>query len=292
MVVAVTSGIGMANAAAGTEFLIQTERPESLMNFGCAGAHRRDLVPGDVIIASEVVNHALMQILPDGSERYTGYASETEGEHQHGVELKPDPAPGRAGPDGRGRQPAEPWPQELFWPASIPYRLPNVYLGPVVSADTWTQAHSRLDICTTATARSAKKWKPPPSAASPALHGIPVLAIKDISNNEYLRESDLAAFSDFPVAEVGKRAAALARPNHHAGCHVAVRTRFRCSRVGAGRSETVRTPHRFRLAPCELIIDRSTPQTRVPGLPLMRLYRESRHYARSSRSDGRGRRRV
>jgi hypothetical protein len=41
------------------------------------------------------------------------------------------------------------------------------------------------------------------------MHGIPVLAIKDISNNEYLRESDLAAFSDFPVAEVGKRAAAL-----------------------------------------------------------------------------------
>ncbi len=41
------------------------------------------------------------------------------------------------------------------------------------------------------------------------LHGIPILVIKDISNNEYLRESDIAAFSDFPVAEVGKRAAAL-----------------------------------------------------------------------------------
>jgi len=51
-VVAVTSGIGMANAAAATEFLIQTERPERIVNFGCAGAHRRDLVPGDVIIAT------------------------------------------------------------------------------------------------------------------------------------------------------------------------------------------------------------------------------------------------
>ncbi len=90
-VVAVTSGIGMANAAAGTEFLIQTERPSVLLNFGCAGAHRRDLVPGDVIIASEVINHALMQILPDGSERYTGYSHESEGEHQQGIELKPDP---------------------------------------------------------------------------------------------------------------------------------------------------------------------------------------------------------
>ncbi len=34
-VVAVTSGIGMANAAAATEFLIQTERPERIVNFGC-----------------------------------------------------------------------------------------------------------------------------------------------------------------------------------------------------------------------------------------------------------------
>lgn len=208
-VVAVTSGIGMANAAAGTEFLIQTERPEIVMNFGCAGAHRRDLVPGDVIIASEVINHALMQILPDGSERYTGYATESEGEHRHGLELRPDPALVELAQLAAAANPPEPWPHDLFWPASIPYRLPNVYLGPVVSADTWTQAHSRLDLLHDRHGSLCEEMEAAAVGRIAGMHGIPILSIKDISNNEYLRESDLAEFSDFPVAEVGKRAAAL-----------------------------------------------------------------------------------
>lgn len=208
-VVAVTSGIGMANAAAGTEFLIQTERPDIIMNFGCAGAHRRDLVPGDVIIASEVINHALMQILPDGSERYIGYITETEGAHQHGLELKPDPALVELAQLAAAGNPPEPWPQDLFWPPSVPYRLPNVYLGPVVSADTWTQAHSRLDLLHDRHGSLCEEMEAAAIGRIAGMHDVPFLSIKDISNNEYLRESDIAQYTDFPVAEVGKRAAAL-----------------------------------------------------------------------------------
>lgn len=208
-VATITSGIGMANAAAATEFLIQTMMPRRILNFGCAGAHRRDLVPGDVIIASELINHALMQILPDGSERYTGYANETEGDHQHGVELKPDSNLIEIAQLAAATHPPEPWPEDLFWPPSVTYRLPNVYLGPVVSADIWTQAHNRLDILHDRHGSLCEEMEAAAIARIAGLHGIPILAIKDISNNEYLRESDLAAFSDFPVAEVGKRAAAL-----------------------------------------------------------------------------------
>jgi adenosylhomocysteine nucleosidase len=208
-VVAVTSGIGMANAAAATEFLIQTEHPRLIVNFGCAGAHRRDLVPGDVIIASELINHALMQILPDGTERYTGYADEVEGEHQHGVELKPDPKLLELAQVAAATNPPEPWPRNLFWPPSVPYRPPNVYLGPVVSADTWTQAHSRLDILHDRHGSLCEEMEAAAVGRIAGLHGISILVIKDISNNEYLRPSDLEAFSDFPVSEVGKRAAAL-----------------------------------------------------------------------------------
>lgn len=208
-VVAVTSGIGMANAAAGTEFLIQTDSPSIIMNFGCAGAHRRDLVPGDVIIASEVINHTLMQILPDGSERYTGYASETAGEHHHGIELRPDPHLVDLAQLAAAANAPDAWPRDLFWPASTPYRLPNVYFGPVVSADTWTQAHARLDILHDRHGSLCEEMEAAAVGRIAGMHGLPFLAIKDISNNEYLRESDIAAFSDFPVAEVGKRAATL-----------------------------------------------------------------------------------
>jgi adenosylhomocysteine nucleosidase len=208
-VAAVTSGIGMANAAAATEFLIQSEHPELIVNFGCAGAHRRDLVPGDIVIASELINHTLMQILPDGSERYTGYADEIEGEHSHGVELKPDSGLLELAQMAASSHPPEPWPRELFWPASVPYRLPNVYLGPVVSADTWTQAHSRLDILHDRHGSLCEEMEAAAIGRIAGLHGVPILVIKDISNNEYLRPSDLETFADFPVAEVGKRAAAL-----------------------------------------------------------------------------------
>ena len=43
-----------------------------------------------------------------------------------------------------------------------------------------------------------------------ARHGVPFLSIKDISNNEFHAASDLTGgFTDFPTAEVGKRAAML-----------------------------------------------------------------------------------
>ena len=43
-----------------------------------------------------------------------------------------------------------------------------------------------------------------------ALHAVPFLTIKDLSNNEFHAASDIAGgFTDFPTAEVGKRAAAL-----------------------------------------------------------------------------------
>jgi len=207
--VAVTSGIGMANAAAATEFLIQTEHPKRIVNFGCAGAHRRDLVPGDVIIASELINHTFMQILPSGEERYTGFISESSGEHQQGHELIPDAGLIELAQMTAATHPPEPWPRELFWPSEVPWRLPNVYLGPVVSADTWTQAHSRLDILHDRHGSLCEEMEAAAVGRIAGLHGIPILVIKDISNNEYLRESDIAAFSDFPIAEVGKRAAAL-----------------------------------------------------------------------------------
>ncbi len=87
--------------------------------------------------------------------------------------------------------------------------LPSAVAGPVVSADTWTQAHSRLDILHDRHGSLCEEMEAAAVGRIAGMHGIPTLFVKDISNNEYLRESDLQEFSDFPVAEVGKRAAAL-----------------------------------------------------------------------------------
>src|ERR671914_417769 len=54
--IALCSGIGMVNAAAGTEHLIGRYRLRAMLNYGCAGAHRRDILPGDMIIGDSTVH--------------------------------------------------------------------------------------------------------------------------------------------------------------------------------------------------------------------------------------------
>ena len=48
------SGPGMVNAGAATEALILSEQPQAIINYGIAGAHTHEALPGDVIIATEV----------------------------------------------------------------------------------------------------------------------------------------------------------------------------------------------------------------------------------------------
>ena len=66
--IALCSGIGMVNAAAGTEHLIGRYAPRAIFNYGCAGAHRRDILPGDVIIGDGTVHHGAVHILASGEE--------------------------------------------------------------------------------------------------------------------------------------------------------------------------------------------------------------------------------
>jgi nucleoside phosphorylase len=48
------SGPGMVNAGSATEALILQEEPEAIINYGIAGAHILEALPGDVIIATRV----------------------------------------------------------------------------------------------------------------------------------------------------------------------------------------------------------------------------------------------
>jgi adenosylhomocysteine nucleosidase len=209
-VVVVRSGMGVAVAAAATERVINAHSPIAVVNYGCAGAHRRDIMPGDLVIGERYVNHTRVQILPTGEERYVGFLYEVSGEPFVAADLAADPHLLEIAKSTATSYEPDPWPRDLFWPESVPYRPPKIHSGTVVSADIWTQSHERLDVLHGRHTSLCEDMETASDAQVCALHGVPFLGIKDISNSEYHRASDIAAFADFPTAEVGKRAAGLA----------------------------------------------------------------------------------
>ncbi len=209
-VVALCCGMGMVNAAAGAEHLIATYHPSALLNFGCSGAHTREIAPGDVVIADATVHHAALHILADGSEHFVGSRYEVGGETMSAAEFAADPTLLALASAAAAAATLDPWPQELGWPAALPYRAPTVHHGVVASADTWTQAIDRLDRLHARHRSLCEEMEAAAIAHVAARHAVPFLAIKDISNNEFHAASDIVGgFSDFPIEEVGKRAAAV-----------------------------------------------------------------------------------
>jgi len=208
-VVAVRSGMGMLNAASTAERIVSELAPAAILNFGCAGAHRADILPGDVVLAERVVYHAALNILPDGAERHTGFGYEVAGETMQSADLASAADWLAAARAVAERFEIEPWPTDLAWPAGIERRPPVVHAGTVASADIWTQDVRRLAVLAERHGSLCEDMEAAAVAHVAALHGVPFLSVKDISNNELHAASDLAAFTDFPIAQVGKRAAAL-----------------------------------------------------------------------------------
>jgi nucleoside phosphorylase len=209
-VIALCCGMGMVNAAAGTEHLLAAHRPRAILNFGCSGAHTRDILPGDVVIGEATVHHAAVHVLASGEELFVGSSYDVGGETMAASELPADlTLLAHAREAATGWAP-EPWPRDLGWPAAVPYRDPAVHAGVVASADVWTQAHARLDLLHERHRSLCEDMEAAAIAQVCARHSVPFLSIKDISNNEYHAASDLeGGFTDFPTVEVGKRAAAL-----------------------------------------------------------------------------------
>jgi adenosylhomocysteine nucleosidase len=211
-VVAMRSGMGMVNAAAAAERMIGRHRPRAILNFGCSGAHRRDIMPGDVIIGTHAIHHAAVHILASGEEHFVGGSYEVGGETMDASELAADPALLATARSAAEGWTAEPWPVDLGWPTGIGHRLPLIHEGAIASADVWTQSHDRLDLLHARHQTLCEEMEAAAIAQICARHQVPFLAVKDISNNEYHARTDIAGgFSDFPTAEVGKRAAALTR---------------------------------------------------------------------------------
>ena len=209
-VVMVRSGMGLINAAAATERVINAHRPRMVLNYGCAGAHRQDILPGDVIIGTCVVHHSAVQFLASGEERYVGFSYEAGSERIEVLELACDPMLVQAARQAAIDHLPTPWPQDLPWPAAVPYRVPRIHTGAIASADVWTQSPTRLDLLHGRHGSLCEDMEAAAVAQVCAFHSVPFLTVKDVSNNEFHAATDITGgFTNFPRAEAGRRAAAL-----------------------------------------------------------------------------------
>jgi adenosylhomocysteine nucleosidase len=200
-VTAVLCGIGMIRAAAATEATILRHQPDAILNFGCTGAHRRDVNVGDVIIGTRSVAHATMIVEPDGASRYHLHDNlEAPGPGETGIPADP-------GLLAVARHAAADW-SPPPWHAGSPD--PRVLEGVVASADVWTQSHAGIDAIAERHLSLCEDMEAAAIATIAAVHGVPFLAVKDISNNE-LQQATIfdPEGAHLPEAEVGRRAATL-----------------------------------------------------------------------------------
>jgi adenosylhomocysteine nucleosidase len=209
-VVMAICGIGMASAAAATEALILTQRPAAVLNYGCAGAHTTNLLPGDMVIGARVAHAGRVQVEADGTERFLQLWYLRDGESVRAPYLAADPrllaAAVRAAATLEGRH--ESWPTRAGWPAGIAPRAPRHLVGTVASADCWTCSPARIAALAAHHESLCEDMEAAAIAQSCATHETPFLTIKDISNNELLRASG-EHFMRETEGQLGRRAARL-----------------------------------------------------------------------------------
>lgn len=209
-VVLALCGIGMLSAAAVTEAVIAGYSPAAVLNYGCTGAHRPDLLPGDLVVGARTVAYDSVKTDALGNE-LRARMWYLKGGIQHKVSYLPA-APRllnvalRAGREWEGRH--ELWPLAAGWPPSAPHRAPLLVVGTVVSADRWNRAPERIRALAARHESLCEDMEAAAIALTCASHDVPFLTIKDISNNELLRATD-ESFVDETEGQLGRRAAAL-----------------------------------------------------------------------------------
>ena len=207
-------GMGMTSAAAVTEAVIARYRPLAVLNCGCAGAHRTDLLPGDIVVADRVVAYDSLREAPDGTLSFAGMHYLHRGVARSVDALESDPElvqlALRAADCMQGTH--DPWPVDAGWPSGVPHRAPRVAVGTVLSADRWNRAEPTIRALVTRYDSQCEDMEAAAVGLVCASHDVPFLAIKDIVNNELLRatHSGRALLAEVGEQQLGRRAAAFA----------------------------------------------------------------------------------
>lgn len=210
-VVVVRCGVGMVAAAAAAEHCIATYTPQSVINFGSAGAQVRDIFPGDVVIGERVIAYSTLQVLTSGEElhidRWIPAIGEDSPLPRSVVQSAPDLV-AEASRVAQGWTP-DPWPFRSST-SYQPDRPPVVRSGVVISADIWVQSTDRIDQLHKRHDSLVADMEAAAIGQVAAIHDVPFLTIKDISSNEFYRSTFIdKGLVRLPADEHGKRAAVL-----------------------------------------------------------------------------------
>lgn len=201
----IVSGIGLIYAAAATAAACLDKAPRAIVNYGCAGAHRADIAPGDVIIGDKVVHLGSYILAPDGQQQPLGFRVEQHDGRVHVDALPTDAAMLAAAQRITEQLALPPWPGRS--------RAPSIWVGAVGSADVWTQHPDTIHALHTTHGSLCEEMEAAAVAQICATFGAPLLVVKDISNNELQRSTAVKAGDDGPALlddvrhEIGLRAA-------------------------------------------------------------------------------------
>jgi adenosylhomocysteine nucleosidase len=201
-------GMGMVNAAAGAAFAIARYQPRAVLNYGCAGAHRPDLLLGDIVVGSRLVAYDNVRESPEGEVRYRGMPLLVSGKQQLVEALDADASLLEAAANVSAHQ-VEAWPANLGWPSDVQHRAPRVVFGTVTSADRWNRSVSSIRRLVDLHESLCEDMEAAAIAQVCATYGVPFLTIKDISNNELLRatKGGQAMLDELGEQQVARRAA-------------------------------------------------------------------------------------
>jgi adenosylhomocysteine nucleosidase len=207
-----TSGMGMVAAGAATEAVIGRYAVRAVLNYGCTGAHREDILVGDVVIGTACIAYDHGRLRPGGGFEHRPARLFTDGTHRD-VDAFPAGSALLAVAEfvaGMGRWRREAWP-EARWPRGIPHRAPRVWFAPVASADRFTQDTTALRALHARFATLCEDMEAAAIAQICLLHDLPFLTVKDISNNEFHTVSTFDEGGTFAAleSELGKRAGAF-----------------------------------------------------------------------------------
>ena len=178
----VRSDCGPINAIAAAERLITTFNPDFVLNTGSAGAHDPSLLPGDIVIGDR---YTLLQD-PLYPSRSLGLCWRSDGARVERGGIAGDVGLVAGGWAAAAAVCAEApsWADLAVWPAGVAPRPPLALAGTIGSTDTWNTDPARIDRLWAGASSASEDMESAYIAQVCALHAVPFLAIRCISNAE------------------------------------------------------------------------------------------------------------